>query len=403
MDFYLDRRFDTRYLAFKSQRTGHSRHASSLSSPPSLIPFVKSLSSPGPPPASTTPRKYSLQPQQQHSHSRNLSAEAISYPIISRIDSVSTFTPDQEPRPAPLPVSSTGEKTPQQLQQRQKSIDEDRTPTPQQRRTSKTRSPPPPLNLALNGVSNYVNFPRRPSSSSGSTTTVKPRRGSDATKERSELPRGKSGSRLKGLRISDVCRLLSLDCFVTVTDLLLSRSRIDLVHFLSCRFFGRRNFTSPRSTSPFSSSTTSSKPRSPTVSIRRITSNRSSDDFYSNEICRRRSPFRFRTSHNPIRSKLEHGVSRSHSVQRGQSCESESKGSWWRRRSDLSDSSSPETCHSDSNLPIEGARTSSTSFSWSDKFDQYQRERLVERFKGFRKGISRKGRSDGLFEELQQA
>lgn len=236
---YLDRRFDTRYLAFKSQRTGHSRHASSMSSPPSLIPFVKSLSSPGPPPASTTPRKYSLQPQQQHGHSRNLSAETISYPIISRIDSVSTFTPDQEPRPAPLPLSTMGEKTPQQ---RQKSTDEDRTPTPQQRITSKTRSPPPPLNLALNGVSNYVNFPRRPSSSSGSTTTVKPRRGSDATKERSELPREKSGSRLKGLRISDVRLTLSVHRLTICTD---SLNSLEQTSYTSSHIDSSEDETSP--------------------------------------------------------------------------------------------------------------------------------------------------------------
>ncbi|GAA6008290.1 hypothetical protein JCM11491_004425 [Sporobolomyces phaffii] len=217
-----DRKFDTRYLAFKPPRAGHLRHAASVSSPPSLVPFVKSLhssaqtSAVGPPAPSVTPRKFSLQPQSTTTtmgHSRKVSEEIISYPIISRIDSLPTFTPDEERRPAPVPTttinggsgdhSSYPRTTPPAAKSR--AVDEDRTPTPKQRRPSRsTRSPPPPLDLDFTGVSNYSVFPVR---TNVVAAAAKTRRGSNATmtdKMEKTSSSGSSavGSRLKGLRIS---------------------------------------------------------------------------------------------------------------------------------------------------------------------------------------------------------
>ncbi|GAA5994094.1 hypothetical protein JCM5350_006415 [Sporobolomyces pararoseus] len=193
--------------AFKPQRSGHLRHAASVSSPPSLIPFVKSLhSTPSNPPApSVTSRKFSLQPQvSTHSgHSRKASEGIISYPIVSRIDSLPTFTPDEERRPAPVPTTtindyrSSGVPIPAGVTRTV--VDEDRTPTPKQRRPSRTtRSPPPPLDLDFSGGSNYSVFPVRPAA-----TSSRVRRESNATTptEKPEKVASNTG-RLRGLRIS---------------------------------------------------------------------------------------------------------------------------------------------------------------------------------------------------------
>ncbi|GAA5959390.1 hypothetical protein JCM3765_006589 [Sporobolomyces pararoseus] len=202
-----DRKFDTRYVAFKPQRSGHLRHAASVSSPPSLIPFVKSLhSTPSNPPApSVTSRKFSLQPQSSsHSgHSRKASEGLISYPIVSRIDSLPTFTPDEERRPAPIPTTTINDYrasgVPIPASSTRTVVDEDRTPTPKQRRPSRTtRSPPPSLDLDFSGVSNYSVFPVRPSA-----TSSRARRGSNATTSTEKTEKVSSSSnRLRGLRIS---------------------------------------------------------------------------------------------------------------------------------------------------------------------------------------------------------
>ncbi|GAA5847081.1 hypothetical protein JCM3766R1_000607 [Sporobolomyces carnicolor] len=206
----LDRKFDSRYAVFKTPR--HHRqfrgHAASVSSPPSLIPFVKSLhdhasaTSDFPQP-SVTSRKFSLQSHPSttavaHGHARKASEGGlISYPIVSRIDSLPTFTPDEERRPAPIPTTTINDhrsapppppapsSAPPALTRRaQPILDEDRTPTPKQRRPSRSStttrtSPPPPLDLEFPGGSNYAVFPvkaksrRRGSSSSATTATDK--------------------------------------------------------------------------------------------------------------------------------------------------------------------------------------------------------------------------------------
>jgi hypothetical protein len=181
-----------------------------------LIPFVKSLHSSSPasaPPApSVTSRKFSLQSTTTSNgggyggHSRKGSEGLISYPIVSLRDTLPTFTPDEERRPAPIPTTTINDQRsapppPPLPQSRTTTVDEDRTPTPQQRRPSRTtRSPPPPLDLEFAG-SNYSVFPVRQSA-------TKIRRGSNATMtERMEkVPSNSSSSsgRIRGLRISHV-------------------------------------------------------------------------------------------------------------------------------------------------------------------------------------------------------
>ncbi|GAA6063093.1 hypothetical protein JCM10212_003291 [Sporobolomyces blumeae] len=145
---------DPRYAALRPHPRP-SRHAPSTSSPPSLVPFSRSLvasmsTSPAPPVATALPRKYSLQqPQPSAPSSNNLSWQAkhargptttsgsgharkysgpptmssatggatggvISYPFVSRVDSdLSTFTPsDVPPRPAPGVPGSIDASTP---------------------------------------------------------------------------------------------------------------------------------------------------------------------------------------------------------------------------------------------------------------------------------------------------
>ncbi|GAA5914548.1 uncharacterized protein JCM6883_004414 [Sporobolomyces salmoneus] len=201
-----DRKLDTRYLAFKPPRSKYLRHASSVSSPPSLIPFVKSLNNSSPselPAPSVTSRKFSLQAQPTSNsggfgHSRKASEGMISYPIqVSRIDSLPTFTPDEERRPAPMPTTTINDYQTATPPLVPTNSSDDRIP--KQRRPSRTtRSPPPPLDLDLSGGSNYSVFPVK----ANAHATSKTRRGSNATERMEKMSTSNSGSKLKGLNIS---------------------------------------------------------------------------------------------------------------------------------------------------------------------------------------------------------
>ncbi|GAA5888878.1 hypothetical protein JCM5296_005027 [Sporobolomyces johnsonii] len=118
----------------------HSRLSPSFPSLPSLIPFTKSLrgsSSPSTPTKDGTmtstlsvQRKFSLQ---QH----HLSGDIISYPIISRIDLATTYTPS-----ANVPTVPTVPTSEAMARSRSEQV----TGSETQRRGSKTK--PPPLKLA---------------------------------------------------------------------------------------------------------------------------------------------------------------------------------------------------------------------------------------------------------------
>ncbi|GAA5931146.1 uncharacterized protein JCM15063_002557 [Sporobolomyces koalae] len=214
-----DRRVDGRYAVFQQPRI---RHAASVSSPPSLIPFIKSLAastnastSSQPSAPQNTYRKYSLQSaplKQSYGHARKVSEDMISYPIVTRTDSASTFTPDSERRPAPMPSTVINDSQPPASAR--PTTDLDQTPVPSQpRRTSRPRSPPPPLDLGFPGASNFAHFPlKKPMGS-----TAKARRASDESSTKSKLEKAslKSSassiaSRLEGLRISRVRFVSSL-------------------------------------------------------------------------------------------------------------------------------------------------------------------------------------------------